>query len=136
MSTTPQAEVAARTVFVVDDDPSVRAALERLLRCSGWSVRTFDSAEAFLEQGADEDAACLVLDVHLGRMSGIELQARLARHPSPIPMILTSGFDDGEAEEEALRLGATAFLRKPFEGDALLAAIERGLSRPRYTEQP
>jgi FixJ family two-component response regulator len=119
------------TIFVVDDDPSVRTALERLLRCTGRPVRTFASAEAFLEQADHDECGCLILDVHLGQMSGIELQAHLVQQCSPIPVILTSGFDDGEAEMTALRMGATAFLRKPFEVSALLAATERGLCRTR-----
>lgn len=111
------------TIFVVDDDPSVRTGLERLLRCFGWTVQTFASAEDFLEQDQSKAAGCLVVDVHLGRMSGIELQARLSERRIPLPVIFTSGFDDGDAEAEARRLGAAAFLRKPFEVDALLAAI-------------
>lgn len=114
---------ASPLVVVVDDDPSVRTGLERVLRCLGWAVRTFPSAEDFLERIHDTAAACLIVDVHLGRMSGIELQAHLARRRAPIRVIVTSGADDGDAEVEALRLGATAFLRKPFEIDALLAAV-------------
>lgn len=109
------------TLFVVDDDPSIRSGLERLLRCFGWTVQSFASAEDFLEQ--NHCAGCLIVDVHLGRMSGIELQAHLARRGTSMPVIVTTGLDDGDAEVEALRLGAAVFLRKPFEVDALLAAI-------------
>lgn len=115
------------TVFVVDDDLSLRIALERLLRCAGWSVRTFASAAAFLEPRHHLASGCLVADVHLGQMSGLELQAYLARIPGAIPVILTSGFDDAATETEALRLGAMAYFKKPFDTQALLDSIRRGM---------
>lgn len=118
-----QAATPRPTVFVVDDDPSVRSGLERLLRCLGWAVWTFASAEEFLARHRHTDTGCLIVDVHLGRISGIELQAQLAGRRPHMPVIVTSGSDDGDPEVEALRLGATAFLRKPFEVEALLTAI-------------
>jgi FixJ family two-component response regulator len=117
----------APTVFVIDDDPTVRSALERLLRGAGWTVRTFASAEEFLRQDLQPLHGCLVADVHLGRMSGLELHATLGHRADAIPVILTSGVDDVNMELEAFRLGAVAFLRKPFEASAVLDSVRRGL---------
>ena len=118
---------SSQTVFVVDDDPSLRTALRRLLRTAGWSVRIFTSAEEFLEQQCSNAPGCLIAVVHLGRMSGLELQAILARTPGAMPVILTSGFDDGLTESEAVRLGAIAYFRKPFDSVLLLESVQRGL---------
>ena len=119
---------AAPTVFVIDDDPAVRIALERLFRGAGWAVRTFASAEDFLQQDLDGVHACLVVDVHLGRMSGLELHATLGSHAGAMPIILTSGVDDMNMERQALSLGAIAFFRKPFEASALLDSVRQGLA--------
>ena len=118
----------APTIFVVDDDPTVRSALERLFRGAGWTVQTFASAEQFLERDLDLVHGCLVADVHLGRMSGLELHARLGRRTGAMPVILTSGVDDVNMERQALTLGAVAFFRKPFEASALLESVRRGLA--------
>ncbi len=119
----------SQIVCVVDDDRSVRVALERLFRGVGWTVRSFASAEEFLECGSEIGCACLVADVHLGRMTGLELQAVLGGRPDAPTMILTSGLAEQEMEIEARRLGATAFFRKPFDVDALLDAVGRALER-------
>jgi len=119
---------SAPTVFVVDDDPSVLRALERLFRGAGWPVRTFASAEEFLRHDLHVARGCLVADVHLGRMSGLELHATLGHRPRRMPVILTSGVDDVNMEAEAFRLGALAFFRKPFEATALLDCVRRGLA--------
>jgi FixJ family two-component response regulator len=119
---------ASQAVFVVEDDSSLRSALERLLRIAGWSVRTFSSAEEFLEHSCNSVRGCLIADIHLGRMSGLELLAILTRTPAAMPVILTTGFDGGITEAEAIRLGAFAFFRKPFDSSALLACVERGMN--------
>jgi FixJ family two-component response regulator len=119
----------SQIVCVVEDDRSVRVALERLFRGVGWTVRSFVSAEEFLECGSKIGCACLVADVHLGRMTGLELQAVLGGRPDAPTMILTSGLAEQEMEIEARRLGATAFFRKPFDVDALLDAVGRALER-------
>ena len=118
---------STKIVCVVDDDRSVRVALERLLRGVGWNVRGFASAEEFLECGIQLGCACLVADVHLGRMSGLELQAVLCDRPGAPTMILTSGLAEEQMETEALRLGAIAFFRKPFDVEALLEVLGRAL---------
>jgi FixJ family two-component response regulator len=120
--------VQARTVVVVDDDPSVRDALRRLFRSAGLTVAAFASAEEFLQQ-SDVEYGFLVADVHLGRMNGLELQAELVRRGSAIPVVLISGVADAEMEVEALRLGAIAFLRKPFDVRELLNAVIAALGR-------
>ena len=116
-------------MFVVDDDASLRFALQRLFRSAGWSVHTFSSAEEFLERQHDEARACLIADVHLGRMSGLELLAIVVRTPSALPAILITGFDGGVTETEALRLGAFAFFRKPFDAFELLRCARRAVER-------
>jgi FixJ family two-component response regulator len=116
------------TVFVVDDDPAVRTALGRLLRSVGWTTRAFASAEEFLQEDLPLAGSCLIADVHLGRMSGLELLAALGTRPDSMPVILTSGVNDADMEREASRLGALAFFRKPFDVSALLDSVRQGLS--------
>ncbi len=117
------------TIYIVDDDLSVRTALERLFRAVGWNVRSFGSAEEFLREDVRAARGCLIADVHLGRMSGLDLLHAIADGRSHrLPVILTSGVDDADMELEARRLGAKAFFRKPFEIGALLDAVKRGLA--------
>jgi CheY-like chemotaxis protein len=115
-------------VYVIDDDGSVRQSLARLLRLSDHSVRTFESAEAFLAEMEGLVRGCLVLDVQLLGMSGIELLAHLTGARLTWPVIVMSGSQNETAESEAMRLGARAFLRKPFEPQALLDAVTRALA--------
>ena len=121
-------------VYVVDDDRSVRLALERLLRGEGWTVRSYESAEDFLKHSRQQARGCLVADVHLGQMSGLELQAALAGRNAALSVIITSGVADDDMELEARRLGASAFFRKPFDVEALLSAIRRELRTERGAE--
>lgn len=124
----PHPARTAGTVFVVDDDPSVRRSLERLVRSAGWAVRTFASAEELLQEDLPPpDRACLIADVHLGNMSGLELQAALNTRAPHLPVILTSGLDNPELEMAACQLGTVTFLRKPFEPGALLGWIRKAL---------
>jgi FixJ family two-component response regulator len=110
-------------ICVVDDEESVRRALKRLLRSEGLRVRVFDSAEEFLN--SERDQACiLVLDIRMPGMSGLALQEKLAAEGSSSPIIFITAHDDEETRTAALEGGATAFLVKPFEDDALLAAID------------
>ena len=114
-------------VLVVDDDRSVRRSLERLLRSAGWNVRSFESAEALLKEELPDQRACLIADVHLGHMSGLELQAALRARAPKLAVILISGLDNYELELEACRLGTLAFLRKPFDARLLLNWVSKGL---------
>jgi FixJ family two-component response regulator len=114
--------MVAPVICVIDDEESVRRALKRLLRSEGLGVRVFDSAEEFLN--SDRDQACiLVLDIRMPGMSGLELQERLAEEGFTRPIIFITAHDDEETRTAALEGGASAFLVKPFEGNALLAAI-------------
>ena len=121
--------VSSQTVFVVDDDPSVRTGLQRLLKSAGFDVQTFASAEEFLAQVHDVGGGCVITDVHLGAMSGIELQAVLEQRADPIPVILISGVADVDMDTHVLTNGALGFFRKPFDIDALLDSVRLGLRR-------
>ena len=120
---------SAPTIVVVDDDASVRTALERLFRLAGWTVRTFTSAEELLDPDVDLAIGCLVADVHLGRMSGLELKAALDHRAARVPVILTSGVADATLELEARKVGAIAFFRKPFDVSALLDLVQASVER-------
>jgi two-component system, LuxR family, response regulator TtrR len=112
------------TVFVVDDDESVLNSLRLLLESAGYRSAGFGSAEELIVSGLVESACCLILDIKLPGMSGFELQEVMAALHSPIPVIFITGHDRPGMEEQALRLGAVAYLRKPFEGQAILDAIQ------------
>lgn len=112
-------------VYIIDDDESVRRALARLLASLGMKVQTFASAEAFLAEADDRRGACLIMDVQLLGMSGTELQRRMAEACWTLPVIAMSGAHDPVVEMEAIRRGARAFLRKPFDLKALRDAIDR-----------
>ena len=115
------------TIGVVEDDPSFLRALGRLLGAAGFRVATFASAEAFLASESVGGMSCLVLDVHLGGMSGFDLQQRLATAGTPIPTIFITAHDDSITRERA-RSGV-AYLRKPFREEALIGAIQQALER-------
>jgi CheY-like chemotaxis protein len=110
-------------VYVIDDDPSVRRSLSRLLVVAGCEVRVFASADEFLGDPGRCDAGCLILDVQLVGLSSQELQSRLAGEGGAIPVIAMSGSHDPNVEVDAMRLGAAAFLRKPFDAQELMDAI-------------
>ena len=115
------------TISVIDDDASVREALEAFLRSAGFRTQSFASAEQFLDSGRLEDTACLILDVRMPGMSGVELQERLIAAGSAVPIIFISAHSDEDARARALERGAVEFFRKPFPDDALLGAIARAV---------
>jgi FixJ family two-component response regulator len=115
-------------VCVVDDDRSVLRAVERLLRASAFAVATFASAEAYLQSEHRKTAGCLVLDVHLGGVSGLELQEQLAAAGTRTPIVFITAWDDATARERAHRAGAAGYLQKPFDDVALLGAVSRALA--------
>lgn len=117
-------------VFVVDDDVSVRKAVELLIRCAGWQARTFASAEEFLACTRTLAPSCLVLDVALPDLDGLELQRRLAEQPD-LPIIFITGFADVPTTVRAMKAGAVEFLTKPFTDEALLSAIRHALDTSR-----
>ena len=110
-------------ISIVDDDESVRQALKSLIDSIGLHAELFESGEAFLNSRYVEQTDCLITDVRMPGMSGLELQDRLNAIKSPIPIIFISAHDDGDACARALRAGAIDFLQKPFSEDALLGAI-------------
>jgi FixJ family two-component response regulator len=110
-----------KIVAVVDDDASMRVGLERLLQARGFDTEIFPSAEAFLAAASAAD--CLLLDIHLGGMSGFELHRRLSCASCRLPIIFMTAFDDDSAREQAVSLGCVAYLRKPFAGQLLIDAI-------------
>jgi FixJ family two-component response regulator len=116
---------------VVDDDRSVRRALSRLLRAEGYEVSTFATAGEFLAHPLPPRPACLVLDVRLPDMSGLELQRRLAASDPRLPVVVISAHADRAAREEALTARALAFLAKPFDDEDLLGAVRDALARYR-----
>lgn len=117
------------TLSVIDDDASVRTALRRLLKALRFSVRTFKSAEDFLDLGLADRPDVLILDVRMTGMSGLELQRTLMKKGSNIPVIFMTAYDDPGARRIAMEAGAVAFLQKPFEENILIDAIQRALGR-------
>jgi len=118
-------------VLVVDDDASVRTALESLFRSVGLSVRSFGSAPEFLSEPLPDDPACLVLDVRLPGMGGLDLQREVAeRHPA-LPIIVMTGHGDIPMTVRAMKAGAVEFLSKPFRDQDLLDAVQQALERAR-----
>jgi FixJ family two-component response regulator len=116
-----------KIVAVVDDDTSTLKAIERLLSARGFQVETWLSAEAFLASGASRYANCLLLDIHLSQMSGLELRRQLANSGCTAPIIFMTGNHDERTRQEALKAGCADFLRKPFSSHILFAAIARAI---------
>jgi len=118
------------TVFVVDDDVSVRESLEQLIRLAGWQPRTFASAEAFLALPQARGPNCLILDVSLPDLNGLDVQERIA-HRKEMPIIFITGHGDIPMTVRAMKAGAVEFLSKPFAPEALLSAIRGAIERSR-----
>src|SRR5438874_2326565 len=116
-----------RVVCIVDDDESLRRSLRNLLMSAGFRVETFPSAEAFLESVHRQNTGCMVLDLRMAGMSGLELLRHLAATGSRIPVIILTAHGDEEARRQSLEAGAVAFLGKPFRSDALLDAVKTAL---------
>lgn len=118
-----------RTVHVVDDDASLLRGVARLLRSHGYTVNTYFSASEFLSTGVPKEPACLLLDLNMPGMTGLELQQVVSECQSRLAIVFISGQGDIPATVQAMKAGAVDFLTKPFEGDALVAAIETALNR-------
>ena len=115
-------------VAVVDDDDSFGRAIGRLLRAATFEPSIFTSAEAFLEDATQAAADCLVLDIHLGGMSGLDLRRRLTALGRTIPVVFVTAHDETKIQEEAQQVGCSAFLRKPVPGQLLVAAINKAVN--------
>ena len=123
------------TVFVVDDDTSVRTALKRLIQSVGFQAETFDSAQAFLEHGSHDGPACLILDVRMPEMSGIELQQQLTRVGLGMPIVFITGHGNIPMSVKAMKAGAVDFIEKPFEDQKLIDAINLAIKKTRNLER-
>jgi FixJ family two-component response regulator len=116
-------------VFVVDDDISVRESLASLIRWAGWRPETFQTAAEFLSRSRDHAPSCLILDVELPDLNGLELQERMAADRAAMPIIFITGYGDIPMSVRAMKAGAAEFLTKPFERDVMLKAIQGALER-------
>jgi FixJ family two-component response regulator len=119
----------APVIAVIDDDASVRRALQRLLQSAAFTVETFATAREFLDGAYWAQAACLVLDVHLPGMSGLQLQEYLAASGIAIPIVFITAYDDEPTRERVNRAGAVGYLRKPFDQGTLIYAITRAIGQ-------
>ena len=114
------------TVAIVEDDAAMRKSLERLLQASGYDTVAFATAEEFLQRALVDRLFGLVLDIHLGGMSGIELRRRLSAAKSTLPVVFITAYDDDATRREALAAGCVDYLQKPFNANRLTEALERG----------
>lgn len=117
------------TVYVVDDDEAVRDSLQWLLEGKDYRVRCFGSAEAFLSRYDDREVACLIVDIRMGGMSGLDLQNRLLERQSPLPIVFITGHGDVPMAVDTMKKGAMDFIQKPFKEEALLKLVERMLTQ-------
>ena len=124
-------EHTATLLAIIDDDKSVQSALQDLIESAGLSTHCFDSAEQFLDSTARHKAACLLADIRMQGMSGIELQTKLKTERCRIPIIFITGRGDIPSAVNAMKEGASDFFTKPVDGTALLNSVERALQRDR-----
>ena len=117
-------------VAIIDDDPGIRKAAARVLSAFGYVTYTFHSAEAFLRVAATSKAGCLVIDIQLGDVSGMELARELADAGFKFPVIFMTAVDDENIRSQAHKLGCVAYLRKPFGADLLIEAIVKAIGDP------
>jgi FixJ family two-component response regulator len=122
-------------VFVVDDDPSIREAIKSLISLVGLRVETFGSAQEFLRTERPDLPGCVVLDVEMPGLSGLDLQRELAANGIELPIIFITGYGDIPMSVRAMKAGATEFLTKPFRDQDLLDAIQQALERDRATRR-
>jgi FixJ family two-component response regulator len=121
-------ELKEKMVAIIEDDESYRVAVQRLLKSAGLSVQSFDSAEAFLNSGQQRETGCLISDIRMPGMSGLELQSKLNSDHCPIPTIFITAHGDEKMRLQAMRGGAVKFLAKPFDGEILLEAVRVALN--------
>ncbi len=116
-----------KLVAIVDDDDLMRTALQGLMKAVGWPAQAFASAEEFLKSGRQSETKCLIADIRMPGMSGLELQARLNAEHCRIPTIFITAHGDAKMRMQALRAGAVEFLAKPFDDEALLESVRAAL---------
>ena len=121
------------TVYVVDDDEAVRDSLQWLLEGKEYRVRCCESAESFLSRYDAREVACLIVDVRMGGMTGMELQSRLIEAHSPLPIVFITGHGDVPMAVDSMKKGAMDFIQKPFKEDQLVALVERMLDQAKDT---
>jgi FixJ family two-component response regulator len=121
------------TVYVVDDDEAVRDSLQWLLEGKGYRVRCFDSAESFLSRYDPREVACLIVDIRMGGMTGLELQSRLLETRSPLPIVFITGHGDVPMAVDTMKKGAMDFIQKPFNEEQLVGLVERMLDHAKDT---
>ena len=119
--------MAHKSIYVVDDDPGILKATGRLLNALGFGVQTFSSAEEFWARGDPIGAVCLILDIHLGGTSGIDLRRQLSQSGSAVPVIFITGKDSETTRQAAMQAGCSAYLPKPFSAQALVDGINIAL---------
>jgi len=122
-------------IAIVDDDPSVRQGLQRLIRSAGWKPETFGSAQEFLDRRRTETPSCLVLDLQLPGLSGLDLQKQMAEAGLETPIVFLTGHGDIPASVKAMKAGAIEFLTKPVDEEDLLRAIQEAIERDRRTRK-
>jgi FixJ family two-component response regulator len=116
-------------ISIIDDDPSVRTATDNLLSSHGYLVRTFGSAEDFLQSASPDDSACVVADVQMPGMSGLDLLAHVRTRGNDVPFIFITAFPDQSVRARALKAGAICFLAKPFAAPVLIDCVKTALNR-------
>jgi two-component system response regulator FixJ len=121
------------TIFIVDDDAAVRDSLSALLEADGFATETFESAKAFLAGYRPKDACCVIADIRMPDMDGLELQEELIRRAWGLPVIIITGHGDVPLAVRAMKAGAVDFIEKPFDDDVLRASIERGIAQSKRT---
>jgi FixJ family two-component response regulator len=121
------------TVYVVDDDEAVRDSLQWLLEGKDYRVRCFDSAESFLSRYDAREVACLIVDIRMAGMTGLELQTRLVESKSPLPIVFITGHGDVPMAVDTMKKGAMDFIQKPFNEDQLVRLVERMLEHAKET---
>ncbi len=121
------------TVYVVDDDEGVRDSLQWLLEGKDYRVRCYDSAESFLSRYDAREVACLIVDIRMGGMTGLELQDRLVERKSPLPIVFITGHGDVPMAVKTMKKGAMDFIQKPFQEEALVNLVERMLEQAKET---
>ena len=118
-----------KLVAIIEDDESYRGAVQRLLKSAGFSARCFDCAEDFLNSGLQGETGCLIADIRMPGMSGLDLQTKLNADHCPIPIIFITAHGDEKMRLQAMRGGAVKFLAKPFDGAVLLEGVQAALGR-------